>query len=112
MTRMTAQELETFLYSHFSETDERLFHVERVEESFVQIRLAYHPRHLRPGGTISGPALMTLADTAMYLALMAMIGPVALAVTAGLNINFLRKPAPRDVIATARVLKLGKRLAV
>ena len=112
MTRMTAQELEDFLYSHFSEMDERLFHVERVEENFAEIRMRYHPRHLRPGGTISGPALMTLADTAVYLALLAMIGPVALAVTTSLNINFLRKPAARDVIAKTNLLKLGKRLAV
>src|ERR1044071_1367172 len=97
MTRMTAQELETFLYAHFYEMDERLFHVERGEEDFTQIRMTYHPRHLRPGDTISGPALMTLADTAVYLVLMAMIGPVALAVTTSLNINFLRKPAARDV---------------
>jgi uncharacterized protein (TIGR00369 family) len=55
---------------------------------------------------------MMLADTAMYIALLAMIGPVALAVTTNLNINFLRKPAQRDVIAQARLLKLGKRLAV
>ena len=112
MTQMTAQELEDFLYSHFLEMDERLYHVERVEENFAQIRMTYHPRHLRPGGTISGPALMTLADTAMFLALLAMIGPVALAVTTSLNINFLRKPAARDVIARTSLLKLGKRLAV
>ena len=112
MTRMTAQELEDFLYSHFSEMDERLFHVERVEENFAEIRMTYHPRHLRPGGTISGPALMSLADTAVYLVLLAMIGPVALAVTTNLNINFLRKPAARDVIARTNLLKLGKRLAV
>jgi uncharacterized protein (TIGR00369 family) len=112
MIRMTAQELEDFLYSHFSEMDERLFHVERVEENLVEIRMTYHPRHLRPGGTISGPALMTLADTAVYLVLLAMIGPVALAVTTNLNINFLRKPAARDVIARTNLLKLGKRLAV
>jgi uncharacterized protein (TIGR00369 family) len=112
MIKMTAQELETFLYSHFPEMDERLFGVERVEDNFAQIRLRYHPHHLRPGGTISGPALMTLADTAMYIALLAMIGPVALAVTANLNINFLRKPAAADVIAKASLLKLGRRLAV
>jgi uncharacterized protein (TIGR00369 family) len=112
MTRMTAQELEGFLYSHFLEMDERLFHVERVEENFAEIRMTYHPRHLRPGGTISGPALMMLADTAMFLALLAMIGPVALAVTTNLNINFLRKPVARDVIARTNLLKLGKRLAV
>src|SRR5689334_9904194 len=112
MAKMTAQELEAFLYSHFPEMDERLYRVEQVEDNFAQVRLIYHTRHLRLGGTISGPALMTLADTAMYMVLLAMIGPVGLAVTTNLNINFLRKPAPRDVIAKARLLKLGKRLAV
>lgn len=112
MTKMTAQELEAFLYSHFPEMDERLIRVEQVEDNFAQVRMICHPRHLRPGGTISGPALMTLADTAMYMVLLAMIGPVALAVTTNLNINFLRKPAPGDVIAKTNLLKLGKRLAV
>jgi uncharacterized protein (TIGR00369 family) len=112
MTKMTARELEEFLYSHFPENALRAFRVERVEENFAEVRLVYNDRHLRPGGTISGPSLMTLADTAIYMALLAMIGPVALAVTANLNINFLRKPAPRDVIAEARLLKLGRRLAV
>lgn len=112
MTKMTAEELEAFLYSHFPDDDRRNVRVERVDDNFAEVRLIYHSRHLRPGGTISGPALMTLADTAMYMALLAMIGPVALAVTTNLNINFLRKPAQKDVIAEARLLKLGKRLAV
>ena len=65
-----------------------------------------------PGGTISGPTMMGLTDFAMYVAILASIGPVPLAVTTNLNINFLRKPAPRDLIAEARLIKLGKRLAV
>jgi uncharacterized protein (TIGR00369 family) len=112
MTKMTAQELDTFIHSHFPENNKRLLRVEQVEDDFAQLRMIYHPRQLRPGGTISGPALMTLADTAMYVVLLAMIGPVGMAVTTSLNINFLRKPAPADVIAKARLLKLGKRLAV
>ena len=76
------------------------------------MRLLYRETHLRPGGTISGPALMTLADTAMYLLVLAHIGPIALAVTTNLNINFLRKPAPKDVLAEVKLLKLGARLAV
>jgi len=68
---------------------------------------------LRPGGTISGPTLMALADFAMYIVLLSAIGPVGLAVTTSLNINFLRRGAPgHDVLAAARILKLGKRLAV
>jgi len=112
MARMTAEELEQFLYSHFPDTAHRAFRVERIDEMFAQIRLKFDRGHLRPGGTISGPSLMLLSDTAMYLALLGMIGPVALAVTTNLNINFLRKPQQSDVIAECKLLKLGKRLAV
>src|SRR5258705_11839842 len=112
MPVMTAMELETFTHAHFPQMDGFGFRVEEVEDKFLRTRLFYHARHLRPGGTISGPALMTLADMAMYFAVLSMIGPVALAVTTNLNINFLRKPAPADVISRATLLKLGKRLAV
>ena len=112
MPRMTAEELEQFLYSHFPDSAHRAFAVERVDDMFAKVRLRYDRRHLRPGGTISGPSLMLLSDTAMYLALLGMIGPVALAVTTNLNINFLRKPEQTDVIAECKLLKLGKRLAV
>ncbi len=68
---------------------------------------------LRPGGTVSGPTLMALADYAMYAVLLSAIGPVGLAVTTNLNINFLRKGAPgQDLFAAAKILKLGRRLAV
>ena len=112
MLTMTATDLEAFLQSHFPEMNAFGLRVEHVEEKSLRIRLLHHPRQLRPGGTVSGPAMMTLADTAMYLAVLAMIGPVALAVTTSLNINFLRKPAPQDLIAECQLLKLGSRLAV
>jgi uncharacterized protein (TIGR00369 family) len=112
MPVMTAEELEQFIHTQFPEIDHFDFQVVTVEERFVRLRLRHHSRHLRPGGTVSGPTLMTLADTAMYLAVLSMIGPVALAVTTSLNINFLRKPSPVDVIAECRLLKLGSRLAV
>jgi uncharacterized protein (TIGR00369 family) len=112
MPTMSAEDLQQFLYSHFPDAQHRAFKVERVDEMFAEVRLSYDVRHLRPGGTISGPSMMTLADTAMYIALLGMIGPVALAVTTNLNINFLRKPAQADVIAHAKLLKVGKRLAV
>ena len=112
MPRMSAEELEGFLYAHFPEMEPRYYRVEKVDDMFAQVRLKYDSRHLRPGGTISGPSMMSLADSAVYLAVLAMIGPVALAVTTNLNINFLRKPAQADIIAHARLLKLGKRLAV
>jgi uncharacterized protein (TIGR00369 family) len=112
--RMSARELEAFLYSHFPHMGEaeRHFRVEEAGPMFARVRMLYRDEHLRPGGTISGPAMMTLADTAMYMALLGMIGPVALAVTTSLNINFLRKPARADCVGEARLLKLGKRLAV
>ena len=65
-----------------------------------------------PGGTVSGAKMMELADFAMYVAVFTAYGALPLAVTANLNINFLRKPTPRDVIADARLMKIGKRLAV
>jgi uncharacterized protein (TIGR00369 family) len=76
------------------------------------VRLAYHERHLRPGGTISGPAMMALADLTLYVAILANIGPVGLAVTTNLAFNFLRKPGRSDLLAECRLLKLGKRLAM
>jgi len=78
----------------------------------VRLRVAVEERHLRPGGTVSGPTLMTLADTAMYVLVLSLIGPVPLAVTTHLDIDFLRKPPRADLDARATILKLGRRLAV
>ncbi len=77
----------------------------------ARLRLAGGSDHVRPGGTVAGPALFALADVALYAAVLSRIGPVELAVTTSMTINFLRKPAPRPVIAEARLLKLGRRLA-
>ena len=111
MPLMTVEELNAFLVTHFPHF-EQTFRVEELADRFALVRLLYHDRHLRPGETISGASLMALADLAMYVMVLAMIGPVALAVTTNLNINFLRKPSKVDVIAECRLLKLGKRLAV
>jgi uncharacterized protein (TIGR00369 family) len=86
-----------------------------IEEAWhggCRVRRRFSARSLRPGGTISGPTMMALTDFAVYVAILASIGPVPLAVTTNLNINFLRKPAQRDLIAQAKLIKLGKRLAV
>ena len=77
-----------------------------------RVRRRFNEKSLRPGGTISGPTMMALTDFSMYVAVLASIGPVPLAVTTNLNINFLRKPSQRDLIAEVRLIKLGKRLAV
>lgn len=112
MTRMTAAELDAFLHREFPQIDRQGYRVEEVRDRFARVRLPFHEDHLRPGGTVSGPALMSLADTAMYVVVLAMIGEVPLAVTTSLNINFMRRPGPVDVLADARLLKLGRRLAV
>jgi uncharacterized protein (TIGR00369 family) len=110
---MTVEELERFFLAEFPQ----VFHaesglaIEAVWERGCRVRQAFRQRSLRPGGTISGPTMMALADFAMYVAVLVAIGPVPLAVTINLNINFLRKAAPRDLLAEARLLKLGKRLA-
>jgi|SRR5215471_19365161 uncharacterized protein (TIGR00369 family) len=87
--------------------------IEHADGQTCLVRQRYSDSMLRPGGTISGPTLMALADCAMYVVLLSAIGPVALAVTTNLTINFLRKGAPgHDIHAAAKILKLGKRLAV
>lgn len=84
----------------------------RLKAGDVTVRMPFRRDFVRPGGTIAGPLMMGLADFAMYVCVMSLIGRVELAVTTNLNINFLRKPAPRDMSARATMLKLGKRLAV
>ena len=112
--RLTVTELGDFLRAElpnmFRDND---FTIEQADGQSCIVRQKFHERMLRPGGTVSGPTLMALADLAMYAVLLSAIGPVGLAVTTNLNINFLSKaPAGCDLMAQARLLKLGKRLAV
>ncbi|MDZ7842367.1 MAG: PaaI family thioesterase [Gammaproteobacteria bacterium] len=86
--------------------------VETLGDGEARVRCPFRDDFLRPGGTISGPVMMTMADYAMYAAVLSRIGMVELAVTTNLNINFLRRPRPGDVLAEAKLLKLGQRLAV
>ncbi len=86
--------------------------IETIGGKAARARFRVGKKHLRPGDTVSGPTLMALADVAMYAALLGEIGLVPLAVTTSLNINFLRKPAQQDVIGEAKLLKVGRRLAV
>ena len=114
VAKMSVAELEKFLHDEFPQ----VFRggdltIESADGQTCLLRQRYSDKMLRPGGTVSGPTLMALADCAMYVVLLSAIGPVALAVTTNLNINFLRKgAAEQDVVAEARLLKLGKRLAV
>lgn len=112
MPVMNATDLQAFLARDFRQVAAD-FAVERADAAGVCLRLKVAERHLRPGGTVSGPAMFGLADVAMYLAILSRIGPVALAVTTNCSMDFMRKPAAgRDLHAEARVLKLGKTLAV
>jgi len=86
--------------------------IERVDYADIRVRRRFQESYIRPGGTVSGATLMELADFAMYVAVFSAVGPQPLAVTTNLNINFLRKPAPADLVADARLIKVGKRLAV
>ncbi len=107
---MSADDLNLFLEEAFG--GERAWTVEDVDEHRLVGRGRVDALRLRPGGTVSGPTLMGLADGAAYCQILAHIGPVALAVTSSLNITFLRKPQPADVLAEATFLKLGRKLAV
>lgn len=112
--RMNAQEVEAFLDREFPQMNHggKVHHVEEVRPMGAVVRLAVDDRNLRPGGTVSGPSMMALADYSMYVALLAQIGPVGLAVTTSLSINFLRRPPLGDLYGDCSILKLGRQLAV
>lgn len=109
---MTAKEMNAFLSDVFHEVADEFF-VESVSEAETVLRLRVGPKHLRPGGTVSGPSMFGLADVTAYLATLARIGPRALAVTTNCSIDFMRKPAAGvDLLGHGRLLKLGKQLSV
>ena len=111
-TVMTATEMNAFLQKVFLEVAGE-FNVEEATEAGVTLRLLVQDHHLRPGGTISGPAMFGLADVTAYMVTLAHIGPRALAVTTNCSIDFMRKPAAGvDLIGQGRLLKLGKQLSV
>ena len=110
--KMTRDELTAFLEQEFPQVAGD-FAIEEVGDMRVRVRLLVGERHLRPGGTVSGPSIFALADVTVYLATLAMIGPEALAVTTNCSIDFMRKPAAGvDLIAECRLLKLGRVLSV
>jgi uncharacterized protein (TIGR00369 family) len=111
MSRMNAEQILSFIEQSFPQ-GRSFCQIEELGEDSLRLRLPFSDMYLRPGGTVSGPTLMALADTGAYFLILAMIGPVALAVTTSLNINFMRRPAPEDMIAKAKMLKLGRQLAV
>ncbi len=109
--KLTAAELAEFFDEVFPQFRDQMV-IEEVGPMRARLRMLIDQSHLRPGDTVSGPTMFTLADCTFYVATMAMIGREALTVTTSVSINFLRKPARRDLIGEARILKLGKRLSV
>ena len=110
--KMSRDDLHAFLAAEFPQVADD-FLVEALSTESLVIRHRVGQRHLRPGGTVSGPTLFALADVLIYLAILSRIGPVALAVTTNCSIDFMRKPAAgRDLLGEGRLLKLGRRLAV
>jgi uncharacterized protein (TIGR00369 family) len=111
MPGMTAEELQQFLAAEFPQAPAGIT-VDSVDDTTIRVRQKTLDQHLRPGGTVSGPTLMAMVDFGFYLLLLSRLGPVALAVTTNLNINFMRKPDPGHLIGEGRLMKLGKTLAV
>jgi uncharacterized protein (TIGR00369 family) len=111
---MNADEIAQLLRDEFPQ----FFHpgrglsIERVNYGNIRVKRRFQEDSIRPGGTISGPTMMELADFAMYVAVFSVAGPIPMAVTTNLNINFLRKPGRGDLVADAKLLKVGKRLVV
>jgi uncharacterized protein (TIGR00369 family) len=112
--KLTTEELERLLSAEFPQmfNPQNGYSIEDVWFGGSRVRKHFDEASLRPGGTIAGATMMTLADFAPYVAILASIGWVPLAVTINLSINFLKKPPARDLFAEARLIKLGKRLAV
>ncbi len=108
---MSGAEIGDWLRSHFPRFDQTMA-LEAIAPGRATVRYRIGDSHLRPGGTVMGPAMMLLADTAMYAALLGADRRATGAVTSNLNISFLRRPSPRDLIAEAEVLRLGRRLSV
>ena len=112
--KLTRKQLVELLAAEFPEASHAMgdYEIEEVWHGGCRLRQRFNARSTRPGGTLSGATMMSLGDFSMYVAVLSAIGWVPLAVTTNLTINFLKKPAARDLIAEARLIKLGKRLAV
>ncbi|BAP13614.1 thioesterase [Alcanivorax sp. 97CO-5] len=109
---LNAQQVQDLIYQGLPAASQEGLQIEAVGEQRARLRSPFRPSTLRPGGSISGPTMMGLADAAMYAAILAELGQVEMAVTQNLNINFLSRPAPADLIAEAVILRLGRRAAV
>ena len=109
--KMTAQQVEDLIQTGFA-AKTPFMKIDELQPGRVRVRIPYRESMLRPGRVLSGPALFTAADIAMYALVLAHIGPQLMAVTSSLNMNFVSKAQPGDILADCRMLKLSRRLAV
>ncbi|MDP4797044.1 MAG: PaaI family thioesterase [Rhodospirillales bacterium] len=112
MNRISVEEFNTIVKDELPWAFELGVQATAIGQGTATLMIPYDAKMLRPGGTMSGPTMMMLADACMYAVILSEIGIVKLAVTTNLNINFLMKPEPRNLIAKGSMLKCGKRLAV
>ena len=110
--KLSADQLNEFLVRAFPGGDPSARAlVTEVVPGRVRVVRPYDPGSLRPGGVISGPTMMALADMAVYALVLAHIGEVPMAVTTSLTMHFLRPAKPGELIAEATLLRLGRRIA-
>ncbi|OZG71273.1 thioesterase [Hahella sp. CCB-MM4] len=109
--KLTAKEIESVIGEGVPLAHQIGFQVVEVHPEYTITRIPFNSNWIRPGGTISGPVIMALADASMYAIILATLGPAEMAVTSNININFLQRPKPEDLYAKATLLRLGKRLA-
>ncbi|MDU9406439.1 PaaI family thioesterase [Pseudomonas sp. zfem001] len=109
---MTALEVQNLIRMGLPMAEDIDLRIDRLDEESVLARVPFHAKLVRPGGTLSGPTIMALGDAAMYAVVLGRLGRVEMAVTSNLNINFLVKPKPVDLLAEARILRLSRRQAV
>lgn len=109
---LDAAAIERIIHEGVPEAGMRGLIIEALTNDGAIARYRYEPSSLRPGGTISGPTIVTLADAAMYAAVLGRLGDVRMAATSELSARFLRRPRPADLVARAEIVRLGRRQAV
>ncbi|PTU31312.1 PaaI family thioesterase [Stenotrophobium rhamnosiphilum] len=109
--KLSGDKIEQLIQMGFG-AKEKMFTIENLVPGSLRLVIPYQTRMLRPGNVLSGPSLFTAADLAMYALVIGHIGPEMMAVTANMNLNFLNKATPGNIIADGRLLKLGRKLAV
>ncbi len=112
MSILTAEQVQALIRAGLPLAEDISLCIDQLDASGALARVPFHSKLVRPGGTLSGPTIMALADAAMYAVILGRLGRVEMAVTSNLNINFLVKPKPVDLLAHAQILRLSRRQAV